>query len=69
MTAIGVAEPLLLTASEVAKLLRVGRTKVYKMMNSGELPVIRLGKAIRVPKQALTAWLAERTGKGFGDSE
>ncbi|HAK56292.1 MAG TPA: hypothetical protein DCP38_12555, partial [Acidobacteria bacterium] len=40
------AEPLLLRAPEVAALLRIGRTKVYTMMASGELPVVRLGNAL-----------------------
>ena len=55
--------PLLLKAPEVAALLRIGRTKVYNMMASGELPVVRLGKALRVPKRALVEWLSIRTGE------
>jgi|TARA_B100000315_G_C14257216_1_gene442467 excisionase family DNA binding protein len=57
------AEPLLLRAPEVAALLRIGRTKVYTMMASGELPVVRLGNALRVPKQALVEWISRRTGE------
>ena len=40
--------PLLLKADEVAKMLGLGRTKVYEMMASGKLPVVRIGTAVRV---------------------
>lgn len=53
--------PQLLKAFEVAKILGLGRTKVYEMMASGELPVVRIGTAVRVPRQALLDWINERT--------
>ena len=53
--------PLLLKASEVAKMLGLGRTKVYEMMASGELPVVRIGTAVRVPRQRLLDWIEENT--------
>ena len=54
-------EPLLLKADEVAKMLGLGRTKVYEMMASGELPVVRIGTAVRVPRQRLLDWIGENT--------
>jgi excisionase family DNA binding protein len=56
-------EPLLLRASEVAKLLGLGRSKVYEMMQHGQLPVVRIGKAIRVPSQALSDWIRAKTAQ------
>ena len=53
-------EPLLLKAEEVAKLLRVGRSKVFAMLAAGELPVVRLGRSVRVPRAALEGWIEER---------
>ncbi|CAN5462085.1 hypothetical protein BH20ACT21_BH20ACT21_00020 [soil metagenome] len=49
--------PAVLTVEEVARLLRVGRTACYSAIRSGELPSIRLGRAIRVPKHALADML------------
>ena len=43
----------LLTADEVAKLLFLGRSKVYEMVASQELPVVKIGSVVRVPKRAL----------------
>jgi excisionase family DNA binding protein len=54
-------EPLLLKAGEVAKLLGLGRSKVFAMLAVGTLPVIRIGRSVRVPRAALDDWIAEHT--------
>jgi excisionase family DNA binding protein len=54
-------EPLLLHASEVAKILGIGRSKVYEMTSSGELPVVKIGTSVRVPKKALLDWIDKHT--------
>ena len=46
-------EPLLLKAGDVAKLLGLGRSKVFAMLAVGELPAIRIGRSVRVPRAAL----------------
>jgi excisionase family DNA binding protein len=55
------AQPLLLRGAEVAQLLGIGRSKAYELMARRELPTIRIGQSIRVPKHALVAWIEERT--------
>ena len=54
-------EPLLLKAGDVAKLLGFGRSTVFAMLAVGELPVIRIGRSVRVPSAALEDWIAEHT--------
>jgi excisionase family DNA binding protein len=54
-------EPLLMKAEEVARLLSLGRSKVYEMMASGELPSVKIGTARRVPRAALLDWITQRT--------
>jgi len=54
-------EPLLLKAGDVAKLLGLGRSKVFAMLAGGELPVIRIGRSVRVPRAALEDWIADHT--------
>jgi excisionase family DNA binding protein len=54
-------EPLLLKAGDVGKLLGLGRSKVFAMLAAGELPVIRIGRSVRVPRAALERWVAEHT--------
>jgi excisionase family DNA binding protein len=54
-------EPLLLRADEAAIVLGVGRTKVFEMLASGELPAIRIGRCLRVPKDRLERWIDEQS--------
>src|SRR4029077_4414368 len=55
------AEPWLLDSREVARLLGISRTKTFQMMAGAELPVIRVGRCVRVPRADLEFWIAERT--------
>ena len=46
-------EPLLYRPAEAAELLRVSPSKLYELMNSGEIPWMRLGGVRRLPVEAL----------------
>ena len=50
-------DQLLLRAEEVQKALGLGRSKIYEMMANGELPVVRIGRSVRVPADALREWV------------
>ena len=54
-------EVLLMRADEVARTLGLSRSKIYQMMSDGALPVVRVGRAVRVPKAALRDWVAHHT--------
>ncbi len=54
-------ERILLRIEEVAKELGLGRTKVFELVAAGELPVVRIGRAVRVPRAGLEVWVRERT--------
>jgi excisionase family DNA binding protein len=47
----------LLTTNEVQNLLHVDRTTIYRMVESGRLPAIRVGKQWRFPKPEIERWL------------
>ena len=49
------------TVEEVRQLLGLGRQAVYRAVNSGEIPSVRIGKRILVPKAALEALLLDLT--------
>jgi excisionase family DNA binding protein len=51
------AEKLTLTIDETAKLLGISRPLAYKIIGLGQLPSIRLGKRLLVPKKALEEML------------
>ena len=57
--------PMLLKVEAAAKLLSLGRTKTYALIASGELPVIRIGRAVRVPVAALHQWVEDRANQSL----
>ncbi len=54
----------LLRAEEVGRVLRIGRTKTFELLGSGDLPVVRIGRVVRVPKVALDRWIEQHTAVG-----
>ena len=48
----------LLTVRQAAERLSLSESKVYRMIISGELPVQRIGRAVRIPESAIN-FLAE----------
>ena len=46
-------EPVLLTIQEAASRLNLGRTSIYELINAGELPTWRHGRAVRIPAKAI----------------
>lgn len=59
-------EKALLTVSEAARRLSLGRATAYRLVQTGELPSVRVGRAVRVPVRALDAWVSARTSGGAG---
>ncbi|HEY8415738.1 MAG TPA: helix-turn-helix domain-containing protein [Thermaerobacter sp.] len=55
--------PMLLTVPEAAKVLRVGVSRAYEMAQRGEIPAIRIGHRVRVPRDELLR-LIQRGGAG-----
>jgi excisionase family DNA binding protein len=51
-------EPALLRVEEASRYLALGRTKTYELVAQGEIPSIRFGRSLRIPREALRAWLA-----------
>jgi excisionase family DNA binding protein len=47
----------LLTTSEVQQILNVDRTTIYRMVESGRLPAIRVGKQWRFSRPEIERWL------------
>ncbi|WP_240798000.1 helix-turn-helix domain-containing protein [Streptomyces sp. F001] len=48
-----------LTVAEVASIMGVSKTTVYRLVNSRHLPAIRVGRSFRVPEQAVYEYLRE----------
>ncbi len=63
-------EPILLRGGEVAQVLGCSVALAYKWMSAGIIPTIRVpgSRTIRVPKEALLRWVAEKTQPPRGGS-
>ena len=51
----------LLTVAEVAAGMRVSNMTVYRLIKSGELPAVRVGKGYRIRESELQRFLEERS--------
>lgn len=49
----------LLRLPEAAERLAVGRSTLYEMIGRGELPTVKIGRAVRVSEEELNAFIAE----------
>jgi excisionase family DNA binding protein len=49
-----------LTVAEVARMLRVSNMTVYRLVNGGELPAVRIGKSYRLREDDVDKYIADR---------
>jgi len=54
--------PYLLTVAEVARYLRVSDMTVYRLLQDGTLPCIRIGKSYRIRADTLKEFLGRSEG-------
>ena len=54
-------ESILMNVDDVARALGMSRSLVYQMVSRRELPVVRIGRSVRIPAAALEAWVHQRT--------
>ena len=57
MSSSNLSEVKFLTVAEVAKVMRVSKMTVYRLVHSGELPAVQIGRSFRVPEQAVHEYL------------
>lgn len=48
-----------LTVAEVAAILRVSKMTVYRLVHSGEMPAVQVGRSYRVPEQVVDGYLRD----------
>lgn len=52
--------------AEVAEFLRIGRSRAYELVGSGEIPSVRIGRSVRVSRRKLEWWLERREREAEG---
>ena len=55
-------DPILLTPTEAARALGIGRSKLYELMQDGVLESVHIGACRRIPTDSLTALIARLRG-------
>jgi len=60
---------MLMRAGEVSEALGVARATAYALMASGELPIVRIGRSVRVPRAGLEEWIRRQTLRAVGERD
>jgi excisionase family DNA binding protein len=55
-----VSQRLLVRIPDRAETLGIGRSKIYELIATGELPTIHVGRAVRISASTLHKWVEER---------
>jgi excisionase family DNA binding protein len=55
-----VSERLAYRVAEAAAMVGISRSKMYELIAAGTMPTIRIGTAVRVPADALRAWIQQQ---------
>lgn len=55
--------PMMLTVKEVGEILRTGRNTTYDLINSGEIPSIKIGRQIRIYSKNLLLYLEKKASE------
>jgi excisionase family DNA binding protein len=49
-----------LKVPEVAKELRIARSRAYELVANGTIPAVKIGRSVRVSRRELERWLEEQ---------
>jgi excisionase family DNA binding protein len=52
--------PLVLTVEQVAKVMNIARGKAYELIHCQGFPAVRIGRCVRIPRDAFLRWLTEQ---------
>ena len=56
------ALPMVLTMKHVQDITGLSKPKVYELAHTRGFPVVRFGRALRVPRDAFLKWLDQQAG-------
>lgn len=57
-------QPALLTVTEAARVLRVGKSTIYKLLGRRELRAIKIGVATRITRESVDQILGAASSRG-----
>jgi excisionase family DNA binding protein len=50
-----------LKVPEVARELRIARSRAYELVANGTIPAVKIGRSVRVSRKELERWLEEQS--------
>ena len=54
---------MILNAKEIQEKLRIGRSTLYRLLNSSDFPCFRIGKKIYASEEEIENWLLSQKNK------
>ena len=51
----------ILTVEELCEVLRIGKNTAYKLLKSGEIKSIKIGKVYKIPKKSVKKYLEQNS--------
>ena len=55
----------IMTIPEIADYLKLSKSKVYKMVQKGDIPSIKIGKSVRLRRTDFVDWMMEELLKNM----
>ena len=55
--------PKVLKVKDVQSILQIGQVAAYRLIHSGEFPVIRVGRSYRIPEEEFYLWMRTNFGQ------
>ena len=52
-------EKMTMTVMEMAQCLDIGKNMAYELVKSGDVPYLKIGRQIRIPKKAFNDWICQ----------
>jgi len=68
-TGVRAVNPLLLTVGQATQAIGCGKTYLYGLLASGELPKVSLGRATRIPERSVRDFVDRRTRNAIRQRE
>ena len=62
-------QPILLTPAQVCQLVNLGRSKIYELLASQQIPSISVGRSRRVLRKDLMSWIEKQRSRGSNEGE
>lgn len=56
-------QPILPKAEQVCRIVNLGRSKVFELILTGQIPSISIGRSRRVLREDLMAWVVKQRGQ------